>query len=326
MKIAVTGANGHVGVNLCKALVNQGHQVIALTHNNTTFLHGINVEQQKGDVLDPESLRILLTGVDTVFHLAAKISITGDQDGSVWKVNMEGTRNMVNAAVENKVKKFIHFSSIHAFQQHPHDSELDEHRPLVTTTGFAYDRSKAEGERIVREASKNGLDAVILNPTAILGPDDPEPSLTGKAILQLYYRKVPSLVPGGYDWVDVRDVVQGAISAMERGRKGEKYLLSGAYCSLPDLSKLISTIGKVKTPGIVVPFWLAHAGLPFVTGYSKISGTEPLYTRESLVIIKEGSKRITNEKARKELGFAPRPLATTLTDFISYFKQIKQIK
>jgi dihydroflavonol-4-reductase len=239
---------------------------------------------------------------------------------------MEGTRNMVNAAVENKVKKFIHFSSIHAFQQHPHDSELDEHRPLVTTTGFAYDRSKAEGERIVRDASKNGLDAVILNPTAILGPDDPEPSLTGKAILQLYYRKVPSLVPGGYDWVDVRDVVQGAISAMERGRKGEKYLLSGAYCSLPDLSKLISTIGKVKTPGIVVPFWLAHAGLPFVTGYSKISGTEPLYTRESLVIIKEGSKRITNEKARKELGFAPRPLATTITDFISYFKQNNLIK
>jgi dihydroflavonol-4-reductase len=326
MKIAVTGANGHVGVNLCKALINQGHEVTALTHTHISFLKDIKVRQQKGDVLDPESLGILLKDADAVFHLAARISIKGDEDGSVWQVNAEGTRNMVEAAVQNKVKKFIHFSSIHAFEQNPQDLKLDENRPLVTTSGFAYDRSKAEGERIVKEASRNGLDAVIVSPTAILGPDDPEPSLTGKAVLQLYYRKVPSLVPGGYNWVDVRDVIQGAISAMERGRKGEKYLLSGTYCSLPDLSKLISTIGNVKTPGIVVPFWLAHAGLPFVTAYSKISGTEPLYTRESLVIIKEGSKHITNEKARKELGFDTRPLETTLEDFIAYFRQTGFIK
>jgi dihydroflavonol-4-reductase len=326
MRIAVTGANGHVGVNLCKSLLNKGHNVVALTHNNTSFLNDLKVEQQKGDVLNGESLRVLLKDVDVVFHLAAKISITGDDDGSVRMVNTEGTRNMVEAAIFNNVKKFIHFSSIHAFIQHPQDAVLDETRPLVTNVGFAYDKSKAEGERIVREASKNGLDAVILNPTAILGPDDPEPSLTGKAVLQLYYRKVPSLVPGGYNWVDVRDVIDGAISAMEKGRKGEKYLLSGNYCSLPDLSKLISKIGQVKTPGIVVPFWLAHAGLPFVTAYSKISGTEPLYTSESLKIIKEGSKYISNEKARQELGFSPRGLETTLTDFISYFRQNGSIK
>ena len=162
-------------------------------------------------------------------------------------------------------------------------NHLMRHRPLVNNDGFAYDRSKAEGERIVREASKNGLDAVILNPTAILGPDDPQPSLTGKAVLQLYYRKVPSLVPGGYNWVDVRDVVQGAIAALERGRKGEKYLLSGTYCSLPDLSKLISTIGECKDPWDCYSFLACTCGLPFITAYSRISGTEPLYTRESLV-------------------------------------------
>ncbi len=321
MKVAVTGANGHVGVNLCDALIRQGHQVRALTHQHNEFLSGIPVEQIRGDVMDPESLRTFMEGIDTVFHLAARISITGDRDGSVWKINAEGTRNMVEAARASGVRRFIHFSSIHAFSQQPHDQVLDETRPLVGNGGFAYDRSKATGERIVKEAAANGFNAVIVSPTAIIGPADPQPSLTGKAVLALIHRQIPALVHGGYNWVDVRDIVDGAIMASERGVKGEKYLLSGTWCSLPELSAMIARLSGAKTPTSVMPFWLARVGLPFITAYSKVTGSEPLYTGESLTIITEGSRMISNEKARKELNFHPRNLEITIGDLIHWFEE-----
>lgn len=320
MIVAVTGANGHVGVNLCNALLKQGHQVRALTHNHSAFLTALPVEQFRGDVLNTESLRVFMQGAEVVFHLAAKISIRGDRDGSVWKINADGTRNMIDTARSLGVKKFVHFSSIHAFQQRPSDKVLDELRPLVKEgTAFAYDGSKATGERIVREAAANGFDAVVVSPTAIIGPQDPQPSLTGQAIIALYHHQIPALVPGGYNWVDVRDVVDGAISAAQRGIKGEKYLLSGTWYSLSDLSAMIARMTGAKTPRMVMPFWLARIGLPFITAYSTITGSQPLYTGESLTILMESSHRISNEKARKDLNYQPRNFETTLGDLLKWF-------
>jgi dihydroflavonol-4-reductase len=321
MKIAVTGANGHVGVNLCKALLEQGHQVNALTHHHNQGLTGINVQTVPGDVLVQESLKPLLAGVDIVFHLAAKISITGDPDGMVSRINTEGTRNILNTAIECKVKRFIHFSSIHAFKQHPLGEPLDESRPIVNNEGFAYDRSKAAGERAVMEAVRNGFDALVLSPTAIIGPADPEPSLTGSAIVDIYNRKIPSLVPGGYDWVDVRDVVDAAISAIEKGRTGEKYLLSGHWHSLQEFSGLIQLHSGRKTVHTELPMWVARTGLQFITLFSRLSGTKPLYTSESLTIISEGNRMINNSKAKHELNFSPRPLTDTIKDFITWLKE-----
>lgn len=321
MKIAVTGANGHVGGNLCRILLDRGHQVRTLTHTHAGFLSGIPVEQIKGDILNPDSLRPFVDGAEVIFHLAARISIKGDRDGMVWKINADGTRNLVEAARTAGVKKFVHFSSIHAFSQHPSGQLLDETRPLVGDGAFAYDRSKATGERIVKAASEDGFDAVIVSPTAIIGPQDPEPSLIGKAILALHNHQIPALVPGGYNWVDVRDVAEGAISAFERGIRGEKYLLSGTWMSLSDLSALIARLSGAKTPRSVMPFWLARVGLPFITAYSSITGSEPLYTSESLSILKEGSTMISNEKAREQLNFNPRSLDTTIGDLLVWFRE-----
>ena len=321
MKIAVTGANGHVGVNLCKALLEQGHKVKALTHQHTNGLHHIPVTLIKGDVLDKESLKPLLTDIDVVFHLAARISITGDRDGMVSRINTEGTRNMVAVAKEYGIKRFIHFSSIHAFKQQPLSQPLDETRPLVENEGFSYDRSKAAGERAVMEAVINGFPALVLSPTAIIGPADPEPSLTGNAVIDIYNRKIPSLVPGGYDWVDVRDIVAAAISAIDRGRIGEKYLLSGHWHSLQEFSGLIGTHSGRKTVNTILPMWIARFGLPYIALFSKLSGTKPLYTSESLTIITEGNRMINNAKARTELNFNPRPLAETIEDFLRWLKE-----
>jgi dihydroflavonol-4-reductase len=320
MKIAVTGANGHVGVNLCKTLAAQGHSVKALIHKNIQGLNNIPVDLFKGDILDKKSLQPLFDEAEVIFHLAAKISITGDRHGLVRRINAEGTRNMLSAARASKVKRIIHFSSIHAFSQHPQDSSLNESRPLVENEGFAYDRSKADGERSVIEAFKNGLDTVVLSPTAIIGPADPEPSLIGNAVIDIFNHKIPSLVPGGYDWVDVRDIVTAAISAIEKGRSGEKYLLSGHWHSLQEFSQFISVHSGRSTVNTILPIWIARFGLPFISLYSKFSGTKPLYTSESLTIITEGNRMINNDKARAELGFDPRPLTETIKDLLNWLK------
>jgi dihydroflavonol-4-reductase len=320
MVIAVTGANGHVGVNLCKVLVEQGHEVRALVHKNTNGLDKLDVKIFRGDLLDKSSLTPFLDGAEIVFHLAARISITGDSHGSVRAINTEGTRFMVGLSKELGVKRFIHFSSIHAFRQEPHDQELDETRPLVGDEAFAYDRSKADGERIVMSAAAEGFDAFVLSPTAIVGPMDYEPSLIGKALLQLYHHQIPALVPGGYNWVDVRDIVQAAIQSIGKGKRGEKYLLAGHWHSLPEVAGLIEKHTGKKVVRTVMPFWLAWIGLPFITLYSRISRRTPLYTRESLEIIIRGSKRISHEKAGRELGFAPRSMDETVKDVMKWFE------
>jgi len=320
MVIAITGANGHVGVNLCKALLEQGHEVRALAHKNTKGLDTLNVNIVKGDLADRASLIPFLKGAEIVFHLAAKISITGDTHGSVRYINTEGTRSMIELSKELGVRRFIHFSSIHAFRQDPHDQVLDESRPLVGDEAFAYDRSKADGERIVMQAAKEGFDAFVLSPTAIVGPMDYEPSLIGKAFLQLYFHQIPALVPGGYNWVDVRDIVQAAIQSIEKGRRGEKYLLSGHWHGLPEIARLIEKYTGKKIVRTIIPFWLAWIGLPFITMYSRISARTPLYTRESLQIIIHGSKQISHEKATRELGFNPRNIENTVQDVMKWFE------
>lgn len=326
MIVAVTGANGHVGVNLCKSLVSLGHEVRAFTHNSSAALAAIPVQIVQGDMLDRKTLYPLLNGAEVVFHLAARISIAGDPDGMVLRINSEGVKNITEISMEVGVKRFIHFSSIHAFQQHPFDKPLDENRPLVTNHGFSYDLSKAAGERTVMQAVKQGLNAIVLSPTAIIGPADPEPSLIGQAVLDLYNKKIPSLVPGGYDWVDVRDVVDAAISAMHHGRIGEKYLLSGSWHSLKEFSALISHHSGKQCVQAVLPFWVARIGLPFITLYSKMTGSKPLYTSESLTIIGEGNRMISNIKARNELGFKPRPLTESIGDMLLWFRQNGYIK
>lgn len=320
MVIAITGANGHVGVNLCKALIEQGYEVRALVHKNSQGLEKLDVKLFKGDLLNKESLIPFMNGAEIVFHLAAKISINGDPHGLVRSINTEGTRLMIRLSKEYGIRRFIYFSSIHAFCQDPHDQVLDETRPLVGEEAFAYDRSKADGERIVMDAAKDGLDAFVLSPTAIVGPMDFEPSLMGKAFLQLYHHQIPALVPGGYNWVDVRDIVNAAIQSIEKGEKGEKYLLSGHWLSLPEVAKLIEKHTGKNIVRTVMPFWLAWVGLPFITLFSRLSGRVPLYTRESLKIIIHGSKQISFKKAEMGLGFSPRSMDETVRDVMKWFE------
>ena len=319
MKIALTGASGHIGANLCRQLLDGNHQLKVLTNRFTASLEGLDLEVVKGDVMNMTSLRELASGAEQLIHLAASISINGDQH--ILDTNVVGTRNVLDAVRTCKVKRMLHFSSIHALVHQPLDQVLDEQRPLAVSDPIIYNQSKALAEELVLHAVENGLDAVIINPTSVMGPNDFKPSLIGQAIIQLCRGKIPALIPGGYDWVDVRDVVAGTISAMENGRTGQSYLLSGHFKALSELYEQIMLIrGKAKKLP-VIPFWLAEAGIPFLKAWARISGSKPLYTKESIEILKNAHTRISSRKAELELGYHSRPFRDTIADTILWFQE-----
>jgi dihydroflavonol-4-reductase len=319
MKIAVTGANGHVGGNLCRALLHQGHQVKALVHKDDSSIRDLNVERIKGDLADPSSLVILCKDAEVVFHLAALISVGGNRK-ALELTNVTGTRNLIDAMLKSKVSRLVHFSSIHALEHNPVDQPMDETRPLVTKALMMYESTKAKGDLLVQESIAKGLDAVILNPTAILGPYDYKPSLVGQVLLRLYKGTLPALVPGGYDWVDVRDIVQAAISAMTKGKTGERYILSGQWLSVGELARSLEEVTNKEIVKLTIPTSVARIGVPFIKIYSMISGQHPLYTFQSLDVLMNGNRMIINDKARRELDFSPRPIKETLADSIEWFR------
>jgi dihydroflavonol-4-reductase len=324
-KIAVTGASGHVGNVLCRELVRRGFQVKALVHENMDDLEAIGVEIIRGDILKGADLEKLVKDCGIVYHLAAKISIDKKDKNIVYKTNVQGTQNVLDACVQGPIKKMVHFSTIHTFGIPSPEEPLDETRPLIKRSPFHYENSKAEAERRVLDAAGDKLETVVLNPTAIFGPYDYQPSLLGQALIKMYLNQLPMLVPGGYDFVDVRDVVDGAIQAMEKGRSGERYILSGTWKSLKDLSGLIHQITGKKTPRMVVPSVVAKIGLPFIQAHAQITRSHPLYTSESLAILKESPRNINTQKAKNELAYQPRSLEQSLKDTFEWFEENKMI-
>ncbi len=319
MKIAVTGANGHVGSNLCRTLLAEGHQVKALVHHQKNSIEKLDLEIVHGNLKDKESLRKLIKDCEIVFHLAAVISIDGSKD-KVVQTNVNGTSNLLDVIRENGVRRLVHFSSIHALSHFPLNEPMDESRPLVEESHMWYEITKSRAEKMVQQAVSNGLDAVVINPTAIIGPNDYKPSLVGQVLIRLYNGTLPALVPGGYNWVDVRDIVKGAVSAMNNGRKGERYILSGHWLDVRDLALLLQQVTGKKMRKFVVPTFMAKVGVPFIRTYAAMTRQEPLYTYDSLRTLREVNKKITCAKAVQELGYQPRQLETTLRDTIDWFR------
>jgi dihydroflavonol-4-reductase len=168
------------------------------------------------------------------------------------------------------------------------------------------------------KAVKQGLNAVILSPTSVIGPFDSRGSLMGQALIKIYQNQIPFLVGGGYDWVDVRDVVAAAIQTIESGRRGQKYILSGWFCTLKELSHMISSISGCKIP-MFVPVSIARMASPFFQFYSALTRKDPLYTQQSLDLLVSSPSNISSEKARMELNYNPRPLEETLNDTFAWY-------
>jgi dihydroflavonol-4-reductase len=320
MFAVVTGASGHLGANLVRALIERKWGVRALIRHDTRALEGLDIEFVTGDVLDGESLRQAFHGADIVFHLAGRISVVKWDYREVEAVNITGVQNVVDACLATGVKRLVHTSSFHAHKQEPLDEPLDESRPLLDAGSYPpYDHSKAEGERIVRAAIAEGLDAVIINPTGMLGPHDYKPSHFGATLLLMAQGKLPALVDAGLSWVDNRDVAEGMINAGEQAKAGEKYILSGHWVTLEAIAQQVMNITGTRPPQVILPMWLAKASAPLVTLFDRIRGRRPLFTSISMKEL-ESNPNISHAKASEELGYEPRPLQHTIADIMNWFQ------
>ena len=321
--VLVTGASGHIGGNLVRALLAQGRTVRVLVHRDRGAIEGLPVEVANGDLLDATGLALACGDVRTVFHLAAAVSAGWERAVRMHEVNVRGTENVVQVCLAAGAR-LVHFSSVQALCGKGNGAPLDEDGALVEP-GMrgrgVYDVTKAAAERVVLAAVTRGLDATILNPTAVLGPFDVQPSPLGQALRSLAKGKMPALVAGGFcDFVDARDVALAAVLAEKKGRRGERYLLSGTRLSMVELARRWSTVSGRRAPRLAFPMGVVRLAAPFAALYARLRRRRPLLTGESLRILRT-QPPVARHKAEAELGFFSRPLDETLRDTLEWMKQ-----
>jgi len=319
--ILVTGATGHIGNVLVRELRARGYpvRVLVLPGESLVPLEGIDLEVVEGDVLDADSLERAMQGVEGVFHLAGIISIMPGDDERVRRVNVDGTNNVLRAAMQAGVKRFLHTSSIHALKR-LEGVTMDETLPFDPSNPVGiYDRTKAEASLAVLAAVEQGLDAVIVCPTGVVGPNDYLGSEMGQLILGWLRAGVSLLIDGAYDFVDVRDVAHGMILAYEHGRSGGVYILGGEQMQLTRMQQIVRDIAGLKSSVLKIPARLALFFAHFTPLYYRLVKAKPRFTRYSLVTVM-GNSDISSERARRELGYQPRSLRESLADTVSWWQ------
>jgi len=323
----VTGATGHIGNVLVRELLARGEKVRALIlpDESREPLKGLDVEAVEGDVLNFDSFFQSLHGIKGIFHLAGVISIMPGDDPLMRRVNVEGTRNVIRAALQARIQKLIYTSSIHAVQRAQH-GVIDESLPYDMNNPYgAYDRSKAEATLEVQQAARAGLEAVILCPTGVIGPYDFRGSMMGDVIRTAAQQKPTLYVDGAYDFVDVRDVAKGLIAASERGVRGESYILSGQRISVRYLLETVREITGRHFFQMKVPFDLAKLAARITPIYYQLTQSTPRFTPYSLEVLQSNS-HISHAKATRELGYRPRSLYESITDAVYWFLEYRSLK
>ena len=320
MTVVVTGASGHVGATLVRALLKEGRAVRALDLQHGEGLEGLDVERHVGDVRDADFMRANIQPGDTVYHLASVISTTGDKGGLVPSVNIEGARNVAQAAREKGAKRMVHFSSIHAYDIDTFGKPVtEESRGAIHNSDSAYNCSKWRGQQAVLEEGAAGLDVVVVNPTGIVGPYDYKASRMGKFFRAYARKKNPRPGPGGFNWVDVRDVVAGAQAAEARGRAGQAYILSGHTVSNMDLAHIAARLTGTTAPSGAIPWWVAN-GIVSASPLIRMLGGKPPVTKEALDALRSNTD-MRHDKATKELGYTPRPIEDTVRDILAWYEE-----
>lgn len=319
MRVAVTGSSGHVGANLCRALLARGDHVRALVREDIRAIAGLSVERVKGDIFDRASLERAFEGAEIVYNLAAHIAIAGDED-LLQRVNVAGARNVASACLRTGVRRLVHTSSVETLLYRGCRRPIDESNPPPPELLHnSYGRSKARGDREVHAAVDRGLDAVLVCPTAVIGPYDYKPSLFGQMFIDFALGRLPAMTEGGFDLVSVDDVARGMIAAAERGRTGEHYLLGGEWIEVASIARILEEETGVQRPRFSVPGWLGEVVGVFALPFYRLSGRRPRFTRMSIELL-NSNFRIDSSKARRELGHAPRPPHQAIAAALQFFR------
>ena len=319
----ITGVGGHVGNNIAKLLLDRGEQVrgLALENEDVTMLYGTGVSIVRGDVRNMETMEPLFYGVepdcDVIFiHTAGLVSISSHNLKPVEEVNVGGTKNVIALCREHNVKKLVYISTVHAIPEQPQGVTMTEVNAFSPdSVEGAYAKSKAAATQLVLDAAKSGLDATVVHPSGIIGPNDYGKGHMTQLIESYLNGSLTACVEGGYDFVDVRDVAEGTIEAAEHGRSGECYILSGQYVRVSDLLNRLHEITGRRAVSTVLPMWFARLTAPLAELFYRIRGEAPLYTRYSLFTLTSNAA-FSCAKARRDLGYHVRDLNATLRDTV----------
>lgn len=320
----VSGANGHLGNNLVRLLLQKGIPVRATVRNirNKKPFEGLNCEVVQADITNKASFVKALQGVETFYAVGASFKLWAkDPKKEIYDVNIQGTRNTIEAAAEAGVKRIVYVSSIAALDY--------THLPTKESNGYNPDRrdmyynSKNDGEKLAFElARKLGIELVSVMPSAMIGSEASLPLNVSYSVLKLILNKqIPVDTKITLNWIDVKDVAEGCYLAAQKGRSGERYILANEQCmTITDTTKLADQLYPdlhLKVPGAVPTFMLyAIAGMMELS--AKISGKAPVLTRKDIAMFSGLQQNFDISKSRNELGFAPKKPEKAVQEALEY--------
>lgn len=318
----LTGAAGHLGSTILRLLRGGEAKVrCLLRQGEKPAVVGENIHYVSGDVCRPKTLSPLFAdggGPETVvIHTAGLISIAGRVSPLVREVNVDGTANMIALCRKYDAARFVYISSVHAIPELPAPQVIREAEYFSPDlVKGCYAKTKAEATRLVLDAAAQGFPAMVVHPSGIIGPYDAGRNHLTQLVVDYLRGKLPVCVPGGYDFVDVRDVAQGCLLAAEKGVPGRCYILSGHYLSILELLTRAGQCGGRKPPG-VAPMPLAKLAAPAVQAVARLQHRRPLYTNYSLYTLTSNSA-FSSERAERELGYRSREINETIQDMVEW--------
>jgi dihydroflavonol-4-reductase len=317
----VTGATGFVGSAVARALLQRGRRVrvLARPNSNRRNLAGLSVELVEGRMEDPNSLVRAVAGCRYVYHVAADYRIWVPDPGPMFRANVEGTRDLLAAALEAGVERIVYTSSVATLGLVPGGSADEDIPSRIGDMIGPYKQSKFLAEEAVRELARGrGLPVVIVNPSTPVGPGDIKPTPTGRLIVEAARGQMPAFVDTGLNIVHVDDVAEGHLAAAEKGRIGERYILGGQNMALVEiLAEVARAVGR-RPPRLRIP---RGALLPVAFGAelaARISGREPFVTLDGVRMSRK-KMYFSSQKASRELGYAPRPARHAIADAVAWF-------
>ena len=317
----ITGGTGYVGLALVKYLISLGERVRLLLLEDHPCLDNIDCEKYVGNICNPVDLDSCFKGAETVYHIAGVVDISGKKEELMWKVNVEGTKNVVESCKRCGVKNLIYVSSIDTYPDKFSDgvkTELSSYSEVGLTSGYAI--TKAIATQIVLDA-KDDLKVCCVQPTGVLGPDDYMGSSIG-ATMDLFIKGLfpVSMSFGRYNFVDNRDMAIAMRNAVDLGRSGECYILGGDVITVDDLMGYMADALGRKKPKIKVPKAVILPFVPLVSKAMDLAKLPPMLNSFSLSKLEENCN-FSNEKAKRELNFNPRPIAETVKDSVLWHQK-----
>jgi len=298
-----------------------GLRLLVRDTSRTDNIADLPAERVVGDLRDVESLRRGMLGCEVVFHVAADYRLWAINGQELYQSNVEGTRNILQAARESGIRRVVYTSSVATMGFGNNGRMTDENSPVALENMIGdYKRSKFMAERLVIDAARGGQDAVMVNPTTPIGERDIKPTPTGQIVVDFLMRKFPAYVDTGLNLVDVQDCANGHLLAMEKAKPGERYILGGENLTLKQILDKLAAITGLPSPSIRLPYAVAYAtGVVDTLVTGKIRQREPRVTLDS---VRMGRKKmfVTSAKAERELGWNPGPVDGALRRAVEWFR------